>query len=194
VRGLLGPICQSTRHFQEGNVEIEFERTLDDLVEFNLFHMQHSPSTQRQMLITRIFEAISTMLLSLGLIYVVFQMLSFNSFLISITWGIVIFALYPFLSRINLVRRLRKLYNEGDNKAIFGHQSLTLSPEGIMSKNHATETKYNWMSIKKVAQNEKYIFLYTAATVAIVIPTLAFASETQRKEFLNYVFSHIQPT
>ena len=48
---------------------VEYERTLEDLVEFNLFHITHSPSLQRQILLWRVFFALLTTFLSLGVIY-----------------------------------------------------------------------------------------------------------------------------
>jgi hypothetical protein len=168
---------------------VEYERTLEDLVEFNLFHIAHSPSLQRQILLWRIFFALLTTFLSLGVIYLFDSDKNLTSFayIISIIGGIVIFFMYPSLNRTNIIRRTRKLLSEGDNRAIIGHQTITVLPEGLFCKTSAGESRLNWIAIDKIVQNDDYIFLYTGAVNAIIIPKEAFPTDEAEQKFLDFI-------
>ena len=74
---------------------VEYERTLEDLVEFNLFHITHSPSLQRQILVTRILTALLTIFLSLGTIYLLESTLTPLAYIIGIIGGVVVLVIYP---------------------------------------------------------------------------------------------------
>jgi hypothetical protein len=168
---------------------IEYESTPEAMVEFNLFHMAHSPSLQRQILLGRVFCSLLTIFLSLGVLYLLDSDKYLTSFeyLLSIIGGIVAFFIYPSLNRATIIRRIRKLLSEGDNKAFFGHQTITVSPEGLFSKTQVGESKLNWTAIDKVVQNGDYIFIYNSAVSAIVIPKVAFPTDEAKQEFLDFI-------
>ncbi len=173
-------------------MDIEYERTMDDLIEFHLFHYAHSGSIRRQTLTWRVVMAFLTALLPFGIIFLLYRQVTPLLFLLSLLGGALIFFIYPYLDQKSITGRLKKMLSEGNNQAILGHQAMSLSPEGIFSKSQTGESKLNWASIDKVVQSEKYIFLYISSTNAIVIPTRVFATENQRQEFMSYVTVHVE--
>lgn len=175
-------------------IVIEHERTVEDLIEFSLFHVAHSPSFQRQILSWQIAMALLTTILSLSVNYLLYRQFAFTPipFIVSILAGALVFFIYPYLNRKSMIGRLKQMLSEGNNKTMLGNQVITTSPEGIFCKSQAGESKLNWSSIDKVMQNEKYIFLYISSTNAFVIPTNAFATENQRQEFLSYIKAHME--
>jgi hypothetical protein len=173
-------------------MNIEFERTIDDVIDFNLFHIAHSSSIKRQMLLMQVLTGVLVVLLVFGVLYVNFQILNVFTMVVSILSGILVFALYPQVTRISTINRIRKMLNEGNNKALFGRQIITLSPEGIFSKNQLTESKINWSAVEKVAQSDKHFFLYTSSINALVIPKKCFQSEKESMEFFEHVNMYCQ--
>jgi hypothetical protein len=171
-------------------MNVEYERAIEDLVEFNLFHEAQSPSLQKQILLTQVISAFLVILLSLSGIYFFTHQLSLLTFIPCVLGGIYIFFRYPHIHRASQIRTLRKLFGEGDNTALLGHQVVSVSPEGIFTQSQAGESKLNWQSIYKVAQNNKYVFLYIGTANAIGIPKTAFPTEQALQEFLNYINTH----
>ena len=168
---------------------VEYERTLEDLVEFNLFHIAHSPSLQRQILLWRVFFALLTVFLSLGGIYFLDSDGHLTSFayILSMIAGAAIFFIYPFLNRVSIIRRTQKLLSEGDNEAVLGPQTITVSPEGLFCKTRVSESTLKWSSIVKVAEDDDYIFVYIGAVNAVIIPKEAFSTDEAEQGFLDLI-------
>jgi hypothetical protein len=176
---------------------VEYERTFDDLIKFNLFHIEHSPTIQRQVLLTRILTSILTPIFSLAVIYILDRdkNLPLFAYIISLIGGVVLFFVYPYINRSTIIRRTSRLLSEGSNKAIIGKQQITTSDEGLVCETQAGNSRINWSSIEKVVQNDEYIFLYVGATNAIVIPKRAFPSFQDQSEFLDVVNTRVnRPT
>jgi hypothetical protein len=171
-------------------MNVEYERTFDDLIEFNLYHIAHSPSLRKQILMTRVFYFLLMTITSGSVVYLVGRESNPLPYILCILAGVVTFIVYPVFERRSMTGRLKKVLAEGDNKAILGPQMISLTPEGLFCKTPASEEKLNWSIIDKVAQNEKYIFLYISSTNAFMIPKKAFSSGTLQKEFLAYVDAH----
>ncbi len=189
---------------------IEFEATIENSIEFVLFHRTYSPSMKSQILISRIISVVMALLIPPILMYLIFQgmtklmglILNFpqnaeqNSiypyimafaYVLSVIFGVYMFIQFPKINKEQMIKRLRKLLSEGENKNALGHCTLTLSPEGIHCKRNLSEYKVTWSAIINMIQNDNCFFLYTDSVNAIVIPKDAFASDNARKEFSDYV-------
>ncbi len=171
---------------------VEYERTLEDLVEFNLFHIAHSPSLQRQILLTRVFISLLIFFLTLGASYLLAGTLKPLAYIssISIIGSAIFFVIYPSINRSSCIRRTRKLLSEDDNNAILGRQIITASSEGLFCETDAGESKLNWSSIAKVVQNDDYIFLYIGAVNAIIIPKNIFSTDQEQQKFLDFIHTN----
>jgi hypothetical protein len=167
-------------------MNIEFERTIQDVVDFNLFHMAHSPSIKKQMLLMQVLTGVLVIPLVFSIFYLVYHSINFFTFIVSISAGAFAFALYPQSSRKSTISRIKKMLSEGNNKALLGHQVVSLSPEGIFVKNQTAESKIIWSTVDKVVENEKHIYLYTSSINALVIPKNCFPSEKEKRDFFEY--------
>ncbi len=169
---------------------VEYERTVEDIIEFNLFHMSHSPSIRKQTLITQIIVAVLVFIGSLVIGYLFHQetkaLTSFD-YIVALVVSISCFYAVPPFNRAEVRRGFRKATSEGDNKAILGRHTVSLTKDNIFIKTQVGESKYIWSSINKVMQNDKYVFLYVSSINAIMIPVEAFTSNRSLLEFLDYV-------
>ena len=169
-------------------MKIEFERTLEDLIEFNLFSVDNSPSLRRQLLLQRV---VISLLIFVTIPLVIYttgnrHLEIFDYIISAIAGGFVLF-IYPSIYRFDYIRRLKKLYSEGDNKAILGKHKYVVSQDGLTATTPAGESKINWSSINKIMENEKYIFLYIGAASAITVPRSSFSDSKSEKDFLDIV-------
>jgi hypothetical protein len=182
-------------------MNIEFERTIEDLIDFNLFHMAHSATFKQQKFTVQVLVGIFVAMLIFGFFYLLFGFLdsifgiiflsrpgmSYFILIISLllgTWG---FIQFPSIDHKQTISKIKKMLNEEDNTKMLGHQAISLSPEGIFSKSQAGESKVNWSAISKVEKNDKRFFLYLGSVNAIIIPKDCFKSEKEQQDFLEYV-------
>ncbi len=168
-------------------MHLEFNFTEEDLIDFNLYHMAHSPTERRSIFTGRLVTALLVVIVAFSLV------LSFGWHIdllvvVSVLVGAIFaFMIYPRFLRRSAVRHIRKLLREGDNAAVFGPESMTFSQDGIFEKDAMGERRYNWSAVQRVVENGKHIFLYVSSTRALVIPTSAFESGAMKQEFLQLV-------
>jgi len=168
-------------------MHVEFERTLDDLIELNLFHMANSPSLQQQFRLRQVLIAFLIFSMLLSILFLINNELTLISIILALLGGGVMFIIYPYTYRALYKRRLRAMLSEGDNKPILGRQVVSISPEGLFSKTQAGESKINWPAVNKVVQSDTAVYLYISAANAIAIPKKAFPTGQELQEFLDEV-------
>ena len=171
-------------------ITVEFERTVEDTIEFNVFHMSHSPSIRQRALFAQIIVAVLVFIVSLAVGYLLNpdkRALTYFDYALFLVLSVASFFIFPYLNKAEVIQGLRKVTKEGDNKAILGHQTISLTPEHLFVKTPGSESKYAWASIDKIVQNGKYIFLYISSISAIVVPKKAFSTENELQEFVAYV-------
>jgi len=101
-------------------MNIEFECTIDDVIDFNLFHNAHSSSIQQQLVGAQIFIGILATSLVFGITYIAYHKLNIPMSIIGILVGVLASILYPQVNRKATIRRVKKLLAEGDNKTCWG--------------------------------------------------------------------------
>jgi hypothetical protein len=174
------------------SIELDFERTIDDVIDFNLFHMAQSSSIQQQLIGAQLFVGVVTASFVFGATYFALRRIEVLVVIICIAAGILAYAIYPGVYHKLFIGRLKKLLAEGDNKTMLGRQVISFSPEGLDIKSKAFESKINWSAIDKVAQNEKYVYLYTSSVNALIIPKNSLRSEKQQQDFWDYINKYCQ--
>ena len=171
-------------------MELEFDRTPEDIIAFNLFHMTHSASARREALTTRVLISLVVAWFAGG--YNILNPAYFNWVVggAALAAALVVFFVYPPLARYFTVDRLRKMLKEGNNETMFGPQRVAIAPEGILASNKTSESKLAWAAVQQVAEGEKHLFLFTSTMHAIVIPKIAFKSDEAKREFVRLVESY----
>jgi hypothetical protein len=177
----------------EGQMNIEFERTIQDVIDFNLFHMAHSSTIKRQLLLMQVLTGLLVIPLVFSIFYLLYHSIDAFAIIVSVLAGVIAFALYPQSNRKSTIKRIRKVLSEGNNNALLGRQVVSLSPEGVFIKNQAAESKFIWSAVDKIAENDKHVYLYTSSINALVIPKNCFQSEKEKQEFLEYINKYRQP-
>ena len=121
---------------------IEYENTLDDIVAFNLYHLQHSPTARRQLNFMRYGGA---MVLAVVVIVT-------DSFLDFFSWstglGIVLIVgwilFVPAISRRVIKKSVGRLLVEGRNQVMLGKRTLKLQPDSAVEITDSGEISTKW--------------------------------------------------
>jgi hypothetical protein len=152
-------------------VELEYTLTLEDLVAFEEYHADHSPSIQRKRKFMRFFYPLVGIATGLYLVIIDGGLMIAIVFLIIIFLAMAIwFFSAPKRFRRHHRRAVTKLYQEGSNRALLGHQQQRADQNGLHSSSALGESRMNWSAIERMQSTPDYTFIYLSAVTAIVIP------------------------
>lgn len=165
-------------------MNLKYELTKQDYIDFNINHMKVSPVLKRLVLIQQFVIPAFYLILPI-FIYSLFDTplwLWYAAFIpLSILWAI----FYPKHTNKLMVKRLVKMLEEGKTDTIIGEHMMTISEEGITDITEFNETKYK--KIDKIVETKKHLFLYVNSVTAYIIPVTAFEGEVEKKAFLDEV-------
>jgi hypothetical protein len=156
----------------------EYHTTIDDVIAFNLYHFQHSPSAQRQAQIARAAISVGTGLITL----LVCAAITRGSLLplvlvLSVVAGAFLFAIYPGLVRATLRKNIQGMLREGRNQTMVGPQRQTFTPEQIVSSSSVGTATLSWATVERIAKTDTHIFVYLSAVSAIMLPRRIFPND-----------------
>lgn len=165
-------------------MEISYNLTEDDYINFNLYHMNNSKTGIRALRLQRFlfpvfFIALSSFMAIILDISLIFMLV--YSLLFSIIW--IIF--YPKYFNRTIVKNVRKMLREGDNKGILGDQHMSLKDEGIVVTTKTGETKVNWAGINILKEDENNFYLYVGAMNAYLIPKRQITVSNELRTYVN---------
>lgn len=164
--------------------ELDYLVTVDDIAYLNHFHTQSSPALQRR----RTYAGL------------VATMCGVFGFLTSLSIGgpILFFMALLIVTGVwttlggkrrgptnRQLANIRSLYEEGKNRALFGHHHVRLLPDRIELTTEFSRGEFKWEAVERVVEDEGYVFIYVSALNAFVINKKYFTGEAQARAFLQ---------
>jgi hypothetical protein len=157
---------------RDSRMNIRYEITIDDVVAFQMHHVAHSKTIQRQKsiligivgfacLIAAIFIfAIEPNVLLAAITAVITSAVSFG--LLAYTFNV--------SYRRGIERLARDLLAEGGNRGILGVHEIRIDDTGVTEWTAVSESRHTWHGIDQIVETDEYAFLYISALQAHVIP------------------------
>jgi hypothetical protein len=108
--------------------------------------------------------------------------------------AIVYFLLVPWLIKRSIGRRVKDILKQPENQHVLSEAEVILMDTGIIDKDEASETKYNWDAIVRKAETPFCYYLYTNSHHAIVIPKRAVRNAEEKKELERLLNQHLSLT
>lgn len=162
---------------------IEFETSIDDVINFNLYHFQHSQTGRRSLFKTRFIIPIVLTVLFIISSFIYRSLHQYPLLVFALVW----FIFMPSSYKRGIKKYVRRMYSEGKNKSVICKHKLSVVPEGIVETTNVGEANIHWGAIEKVEATDKYIFIYTSAVAAIIVPKKAFSDDSKYTEFIETV-------
>ncbi|MHC0038246.1 YcxB family protein [Pseudoneobacillus sp. C159] len=165
-------------------MELKYNLTEKDYLNFNLFHMKNSKSANKALMIQRIFTPITLLLFGyvLSLISDIPLTISLPIFLLfAILWYI----FFPKYFYSHVVKQVRKMTREGRNDDLLGEHILHISDEGLIDTTKNGETKVNWSGIKDFKEDQHHLYLYNSAVSAYILPKRDIPNVEELKSFIQ---------
>lgn len=154
-------------------IDVNYELTAKDYIDFNLYHMKHSDKIKRLMFLQRFI---------IPLIYFILPFVLAKSTNVPLwLWmaasaAVYILWVYIFPKRMekNISRKLSKALSQERNAKLLGKHSLAVTEEGISDIGTGGETNVKWNSIRNFIDSEEHFFIFISDTKAFIIPKRAF--------------------
>lgn len=169
---------------------IEYDLEADDVIEFNLFHHQNSPATQRIVRNGIILRVVIWCVLSVGLWQFAvrrgFDLVTGAIFVSPFAaLALCSVALHPWQHRRGIRKIVERMYREGTNRGLFGRRTIELSPERIVETTEFGETVQNWNAVERIVQDANHVFIYVTAVSAFIVPRRAFLHDWDFDDFVE---------
>jgi hypothetical protein len=166
-------------------MEVDYELTREDLYAFQWRAVFASPRGRRARRTVYLIWLLALVLVSIvpaiGPDGFVISRVSFT-FLV-VAFPIVALAQWYLERRLERRAILQLLQEEKPGRGQLGRHRMVLSEEGVVEGTAVGESRSSWAGVDRIEQNPDYIFIYTAAAAAHVIPKRAFRDLQEAESF-----------
>jgi hypothetical protein len=189
--GLPGDTGDSSRVVQDatpidrGARRVEFELAIDDLVEFEVYRRRRVQGNNSSRL--NWLWHLVTVFLVLCLAFKIYKSNVPNR--LAVVGGLLTFCISVagriyWARNYGYIRALRKQLRQPQFAEAFQRQIVTIDSAGVEHRcGHSTSTT-SWSGISRVDSTERTVLICLSDEVAVVIPKLAFANQTELEAFL----------
>ena len=167
--------------------ELDYLVTADDIAYLNHYHTQRSPILRRQRRVVGAVTAILGIFGFLGFLPLggVLPLMMMIMALI----GVFVAAGVRKTPTRQHVERVRKLFDEGRNRALFGHHHIRLLQDHLEVSTEFSRGEVKWEGVERVEHDENYVFIYISALNAYVINKRYFPGEEHAQAFFESAYT-----
>jgi hypothetical protein len=148
-------------------MRIRYENSIEDLVAFNRYHCNHSPTVRRARLLAMCFWMAVALGAGAAVALIAKEPVVGAAGVIGAVVGLL---LTPGAFRRQTDRAVRRLLKEGANKAVLGSHELELVGDELVERTPFGETRMRIEAVERVVSDGGYTFIYVSAVGAHVIP------------------------
>jgi hypothetical protein len=105
--------------------------------------------------------------------------------------AVLYFLMVPWLIKRSVRRRVRDILELPENSHVLQESEVILMDTGIIDRDNASETRYNWEAIVRKAETGTSYYLYTNSHHAIVIPKRALGNAPDKLELERLFNTHL---
>ena len=167
---------------EEVDLEIKFEITEEDYINFNLHHVGDSPSQKKTYNILRYLLPIICTIPIYSIGTVLFKQPKVYWAIIAILFLLIWIITYPKQHTKLITREAKKMLKEGDNSSIFGDKTMIIDKETMKVFNETSSETTSRSSIKDIKLYDDMILIYLNSITAEIVPTRCL--DENQKNFL----------
>lgn len=152
---------------KERHMKLIYTLQMEDLVAFNQYHFQHSPTFRRN---RRIIIGASVIAVCGYVIYDYIQQQSLVSVISGVIAAAIAITILSLLTKSPYKKGIRRLLREGRNTSILGRHELEVTETGITEHTEQISTTIAWKGIERIVSTDSHVFVYLSSTSACIIP------------------------
>jgi hypothetical protein len=169
----------------EHGTTIDYENTLQDLLDFAVYHYWHSPSVRRTLVLGWVVTAV-LMLVATGILVGTVE--ADERWAAGLIAGIPCMLLWlalPWLYFAAIRSSTSRMYREsaGSNLNLIGPRRLTLSGDLLNYSTPISQMLNRWSGVERIAVDREAFYIYLSSVLAIVVPRRAFGSDAEFRAF-----------
>ena len=165
-------------------MEIHYNLTEKDYINFNLYHVKNSKTGKRALtwhrFLSPFFFAVAAYLYS-----VITSTPLLPRLVLFLAMSILFTLFYPKYFYSLIARNAKKMINEGKNEGLLGDHQLKMTEEGIVDTSAERETKVTWSGITSFKEDEGYFYLYNSSVSAYILPKRAIEHEVEVRNYIH---------
>lgn len=160
-------------------MKLEYSVGIEDVVNFNISHVESTPQVRRKLAIMRFVWAFAP-LIALFLIMNVEGASSDRIYtvitLVTICVSAPIYLFQPAFFRWSTARQIRKLYGRNENKALLGDHQMEIVGKQLIDRLGDSEIKLSLNDVNRVLSTDDYTFVYTKNSQVHILPQKGVSS------------------
>ncbi|XDD45293.1 YcxB family protein [Leptospira sp. WS39.C2] len=165
-------------------MELEYTLTEEDILNFNIYHSDNSPTTKKNILIGRTIVPI----ILIAFIFLLGFPNDKNFFIgISIIYLPILsiwLIFYPKYIRYSIKKNVKALLAEDLNTGMIGYQKLIITETEFIQITEFSNTQRFKEFITKIEESSEYIYLYLSSITTLIIPKSVLWNNKINKENL----------
>jgi len=171
-------------------MELSYQITEQDYVDFNLDYFNKNAAAQRSVMITRWATALLVISGGTALLYLLHS-LRLVPFLMYMALAIVCFFATPWYMKRKIVKNMKRILQKANNKKICGEKTLYLRENEFELTGENEDTVYRYEAVQRTSTDENHYYIFVDTFSALIIPFSAFSNEEQKQEFYRRITAHI---
>ena len=172
-------------------MELHYDITKQDYIDFNLNYFVNNAMIQRSILMTRIATAVLVIVGGTVLMYWV-KGLSVLSVAVYLALAALCFFGTPWYMKRKVVKNTERILRNANNKQLCGPKTLTLREDEFELSGETEDTVYQYEAVQRTATDAGHYYIFVDEFSAVIVPFSAFEDETQKKAFYERITAHIQ--
>lgn len=175
---------------------VEYEQTLEDLVNTNLYYYKTSPMLKRTLMNRRIIFTLLILIFHFVIACGVTDGNGVNLTFVAmgVIFSVAYFFLQPWIVNNDIRNRTRKLFSEGSQQELIGKQQIVFQENGIQHKTSISLKTIKWSAIEQILVTDDYIMLYESSISALSIPKRIFNNSSEITSLLSQIRQYIPNT
>jgi hypothetical protein len=163
-------------------MKIQYNVTMKNLVDFNLYHVKHSKYfkvrfAMLMLLMPAIMGAFVLTMLAMGGLDLFSGVIAAFA---SVSWLFI----YPGLFRKGLAKSVSRMFAEGKNSEVLTLHTLSIDNGKLIEETVHSKSELEMSSIERIVETPEYVFIYLSAVTAHVIPRKEIKDSRLLDEFV----------
>lgn len=172
-------------------MELHYDITKQDYIDFNLNYYVNNAVVQRSILMTRIMTAALVIIGGTVLMYFVHG-LSVFSVAVYVALAAVCFFGTPWYMKRKMVKNVDRILKNAKNKQLCGPKTLELRENEFELTGENEDTVYPYEAVQRTASDDKHYYIFVDEFSAVIVPFSAFENEQQKREFYDRITVNIE--
>ena len=171
-------------------MELHYEITEQDFIDYNLYFIAHDAMTQKTIRRMSTLTAVLVLVGGTALMYLL-DTLSPVSVGMYVVLAAVCFFGCPAWFTHKARKNVHRTIERASNRHICGPKTLRLTDTGVQLVGESEDSSYPYAAFQRVITAEKRVYLYLYDLSALIVPRRAFPDEEARRTFVRMLEGRI---